>query len=123
MSKFCRWSLLVTFLGAAAFAQSVHFNPNEGTPLFSASLSLQLARSCLIEARPEAAAAALRDAARHLAAYEALSPGPQANTAEFIRQQILAATARVYENPYELVDRIVYLWLAPVKYWHYRSGR
>jgi len=110
-------------LGGTAFAQNVRLDPNEGTPLLSTTLSLELARSCLMEARPEAAAAALRGAAGHLSAYEALSPGPQAQTAEFIRQQILAATARVYENPYELSDRIVYLWLAPVNHWSSRSGR
>jgi hypothetical protein len=123
MTKFYRLCLVVTLLGATALAQDVRPNTNEGTPLLSTTLSLELARSCLLEERPQAAAVALREAAGDLAAYEELSPGPQAQTAEFIRQQILAAAGRVYENRDELADRIVYLWLAQVNHWYSRAGR
>jgi hypothetical protein len=109
-------------LGALAFGQTVRMNPDEGTPLLSASLSLQVARSHILEGEPQAAEAALRAAAGHLAAYEVLSPGPQAGQAEFIRQQILQQTARMNDDPYELCDRIVYLWLAPVEHWYFRAG-
>jgi hypothetical protein len=120
--KWHRLLLSITLLGAA-FAQDVRVNPDEGTPLLSASLSLELARSRILQARPEAAAEALRSAARHLAAYEVLSPGPQAEQAEWMRRQILEQTARMNDDPYELCDRIVYLWLAPVEHWFNRGGR
>jgi hypothetical protein len=100
---------LLALHGAPAFGQTIRVNPDDGTPLLSASLSLQQARANLLEARPQAAEAALRVAAGHLAAYEVLSPGPQANEAEFIRQQILEQTARINDDPYELCGRILYL--------------
>jgi hypothetical protein len=108
--------LSMTLLGTA-FGQTVRVDPNEGSPLLSASLSLQLARSRILEARPEPAAEALRDAVRHLAGVEALFPGPEAEHAGYMREQILEQTARIHDNPSEIIDRIDYLWLAAVYDW------
>jgi hypothetical protein len=123
MLKSIRLIIPICLLCAASFAQNSRFNPDDGTPLLSASLNLQLARARVLEARPEAAADALRKAAEHLGAYEVLSPGPQAAAAEYIRRQILEQTARMNDDPYALCDRIVYLWLAPVESWSYHGGR
>jgi hypothetical protein len=114
---------MIALAGALAVGQSLGTNPRDATPLLSASLSLQLARSRLLEAQPHAAEAALHEAARHLAAYEVLSPGPQADEAEFMRQQILEQTARMNDDPSVLCDRIVYLWLPPVNHWYNRVAR
>jgi hypothetical protein len=121
--KWHRLLISVSLLGAVAFAQGFRPNPDEGTPLLNTAQSLQAARSRILEARPEAAAAALRMAAQHLAAFEVLFPGPQAEHAEYIRQQILEQTARMNDGAYALIDRIDYLWLAPVEDWCNRAGR
>jgi hypothetical protein len=110
-------------LAIGAAAQTTRLNSDPGTPLLSAILSLQLARAQILEADPEAAAAALRTAAQQLASYEILSPGPQAMQAEYIRRQILDQIARMHDDPRELVDRIDYLWLAPVNHWYYTAIR
>jgi hypothetical protein len=122
MKKLHPFLLSVILLGTA-FGGTVPVNPNEGTPLLSASLSLQQARSRILEGRLEPAADSLREAARHLAATEALFPGPDAAHAEYMRQQILEQTARVYDNPSEIIDRIDYLWLGPVNHWLNRAGK
>src|SRR5262249_44812244 len=121
-----RWHqamISVLLLSGAALGQQLRVNPEEGTPLASASQSLQLARARVLEAAPDAAAAALGQAARHLAAYEALFPGPRAEQAEYMRQQILEQTARMHNDPNEVADRIFYLWLEPVDRWNLRAGR
>jgi len=115
--------VLSILLVGTAFAGETRVDTNEGTPLLSVSLSLQLARARIMEARPEAAAGALRDAARHLTAVEGLFPGPDAGEAEYIRQQILEQSGRIYDKPSEIIDRIDYLWLRPVNHWLNRAGK
>jgi hypothetical protein len=92
---------LLLLLSGAALGQQLRVNPEEGTPLASARQSLQLACARVLEVEPDAAAAALRQAARHLAAYETLFPGPRAEQAEYMRQQILEQTARMHDDPNE----------------------
>jgi hypothetical protein len=122
MRKLHRLLLSLILVGAAS-ASTVRIDVNEGTPLLSVSLSLQLARSRILEARPEPAAEALREAARHLTDVEALFPGPEAEQAEYMRGQILEQSARIYDNPSEIIDRIDYLWLRPVNRWLNRAGK
>jgi hypothetical protein len=126
--KSYRLLLSVILLSAVGFAQNYRLNPrpvnpNDGTPLMSASQSLQMAIARIIEERPEAAGAALREAWRQLGVYQQLFPGPRAGQVELMRQQILAQTTRMHDDPYEIADRIFFLWLEPVDRWNFRAGR
>src|SRR5690242_3384798 len=89
-----------------------------GTPLLSARLSLQLAKSRILEQRDAEAATALRSAAQALADYERLSPGPHDWEAEYIRGQLLDYAARLSWNESEMLDRIEYLWFSPINDWY-----
>ena len=92
----------------------------QGTPLLSARLSLQLAKSPILEQRNAEAATALRSVAQALADYERLSPGPRDGEAEYIRGQLLDYAARPNWNESEMLDRIDYLRFSPVNDWYQR---
>jgi hypothetical protein len=60
----------------------------EAMPLLVARQSLLLAQSRILEANSVAAVEPLSTAARALAAFETQEPGPNGQTAEYMRQQI-----------------------------------
>jgi hypothetical protein len=88
----------------------------DGTPLLKAKLALEMARNDVLESRFSHAASALREASKSLADYEALSPGPHAETAAFIRQEIDAYAKRIVRDHSDALDHID-LWLGPVNKW------
>jgi hypothetical protein len=90
--------------------------PYDGTPLLKTKLALELARARVREDRFQDAASALRDAAHALADYEKLSPGPHAETAEFIRHEIEAYASKIGRNHEDAADRID-LWLERANRW------
>jgi len=98
--------------GAVAQTQKV-----DGTPLWRAKLALEMARARVLEDRFADASASLRDASKALADYEKDSPGPHAETARFIRQEIEAYAPRIVRNHEDALDRID-LWRQPIDQWY-----
>lgn len=89
----------------------------DGTPLLRAKLALEMARARVLEDRFADASASLRDASRALADYQKDSPGPHAETARFIRQELDAYAPRIVGNHADALDRID-LWRQPVEQWY-----
>ena len=102
-----------------ASAQSPHSQPQQvdGTPLLRAKLSLEMARSRALEDRYAEVSSALRDASKALRDYENLSPGPHAETAAYIRQEIDSFARRASRDREDTVDRIQ-MWLGVVNQWY-----
>lgn len=107
-------SLIVVCFALPAQTREV---PVDGTPLLRAKLALELARSRVLENRYDDASAALRLASKALGDYAKLSPGPHAETADFIRQEIARYSPRVIRNQQDALDRID-LWSEPVDKWY-----
>jgi len=91
--------------------------PLDGTPLLRAKLALEMARARVLEDRYADASAALRDASRSLIDYIKDSPGPHAETADFIRQEIDVLAPRLPRNHEDTIDRID-LWRRPIDQWY-----
>src|SRR5690242_1815945 len=85
------WMLMcaaVVTLIASAQSPQTKPQPVNGTPLLRAKLALETARARALEDRNTEVSPALRDASKALRDYENLSPGPHAETAAYIRQEI-----------------------------------
>ena len=79
--------------------------------------ALETARSRALEDRYTEVSSALRDASKALRDYENLSPGPHAETAAFIRQEIDSFARRASRDRDDTVDRIE-MWLGVVNQWY-----
>ncbi len=101
----------------AAIPNSIIRTQVEGNmPLLKARDNLMLARSRILGDQYKDAAAPLRAAAEALADFEKLSPGPQAEKAEAMRQEIEAYSQRVGRQHTHAIDRID-AWLDPINHW------
>lgn len=85
-------------------------------PLMQARLNLQLARARILEDKPRDAAAPLRAAAQALAEFGRLDPGPIAEKADAMRQQMLRQAEHVQRDHQESLDWINN-WLETVGSW------
>jgi len=114
MWRLCFGAMLAVF---AAGGQTGKAIPVDGTPLWRAKLALETARARVLENRYDAASGALRDTAHALADYEKLSPGPHAETARFIRQEIESYGPQIARRHEDALDRID-LWRGPIDEWY-----
>lgn len=78
----------------------------EAMPLLVARQSLLLAQSRILEANYQAVVEPLSAAARALAAFETQEPGPNGQTAEYMRQQIDDYTHVVAADHSDALSRI-----------------
>jgi hypothetical protein len=100
-----------------AIPNSVIRTSVEGSmPLLEARQNLELAHMRVLESKFKDARAPLRAAAQDLANYEKLSPGPHANDAEYLRQQIEAYSQTIAHRPAHAAQQIE-MWLQPIDKW------
>lgn len=85
-------------------------------PLLQARSNLELARSRILEDKPRDAAAPLRAAAQALAEFARQAPGPDAENAGFMRQQMLGQAEHAGRDPAETLDWIS-SWLDTLSRW------
>jgi|SRR5579883_1617133 len=105
----------------AQIQQSVTVTRVDGNmPLLQAHQNLELAKSRILEDKARDAAAPLRAAAQALADFERQSPGPDAERADFIRQQMLEQAGRVSHDHSDALDWIN-SWLATVERWERKT--
>src|SRR5689334_2572137 len=88
----------------------------DGTPLLKARLALEQARSRVVEDRFDDAAESLRNASKALADYQDASPGPHAETAAYVREEIDTYARRIARDHSDAFDHIA-LWLNRVNQW------
>jgi hypothetical protein len=115
------WSAAATALNAipAAVLQT-KVDTNE--PLLRAQANLELARARLLNSQYEDARLPLRNAAAALADFQKLFPGPHAEDAEFMRQQMIECASNLPKDTATAVDRINLMWLAPILKWEKEGG-
>jgi len=86
-------------------------------PLLRARQNLMLARSRVLDQKYADAKLPLREAADALSSFAALFPGPRAETAKTIREDILAYAQEIAHHHDDAVDKID-AWLDPVNQWY-----
>ena len=86
-------------------------------PLLSARQNLMLARSRVLEQKYADATLPLREAAEALSSFEALFPGPRAEAAHAMREDILAYAREIAHHHTDALDKINE-WLDPVNQWY-----
>jgi hypothetical protein len=102
---------------AAIPASVIRTNVEGNLPLLEARQNLRLARMRVQEEKFKDARLPLLAAARDLADYEKLSPGPRAQEAESLRQQIDAYSRTVRHDHTNAVNQID-AWLSPIDKWN-----
>ena len=86
-------------------------------PLLKVRQNLQLAKARVLEDKYKEAAAPLRAAAEGLAQYQLLFPGPRAETAEAMRQEMETYARNIARDHVRAADKIDD-WLQPVQQWY-----
>jgi len=86
-------------------------------PLLRARQNLMLARSRVMEQKYSDAKLPLREAADALSEFEALFPGPRAETAKTMRADIIAYARDIGHHHDDALDKIN-AWLDPVNQWY-----
>lgn len=89
-------------------------------PLLEAKQNLQMARARILESKPGDAKAPLRAAAQALADFQRLAPGPDAEKANYMRQQMLDRAERIRHDHSDSVDWID-SWLATIDKWERKT--
>jgi hypothetical protein len=90
---------------------------DEDMPLLKVRQNLQLAKARVLEEKYKDAAAPLRAAAEGLAQFEQMFPGPRADTAETMRQDIETYARNIAREHARAADQIDG-WLQPVEQWY-----
>jgi len=110
------WATADTVL--AGIANSVVTTQAEGDmPLLKVRQNLQLARARVLDAKYKDAVVPLRAAAEGLHAFAEQAPGPNAERAESMRQEILDYAAHIGRDPSDAQVKIDY-WMGPVDEWY-----
>jgi ABC-type amino acid transport substrate-binding protein len=95
----------------------VQTTANDEMPLMRARENLELARARILENKYADAVVPLRAAAQALADFQKMYPGPRAEQAEFMRQQIAQYAGMVRHDHSDAADRIK-SWLDPINQWY-----
>jgi hypothetical protein len=94
----------------------IHMRVDDTMPLMQAKDNLQLAKARILEGKPGDARMPLRAAAQSLVDFEKLSPGPDAEKADYMRRQMLERADRVHHNTNETLS-FIDSWLDQIGQW------
>jgi len=92
-------------------------------PLLRAKSNLELARTRILNGKYKDARAPLRAAAQALADFQRQFPGPHAEDADRMRQQMLEYADRIDDHRSDILDRINATWLDPIAKWQQEGTR
>jgi len=91
-------------------------------PLLRAQENLELARARMLNDRAKDARGPLRAAAQALADFEQIAPGPHAEDAEYMRQQMLQIADKIDSDRDGALDHINVTWLPVLQKWQAEGG-
>jgi len=91
-------------------------------PLLRAQENLELARARVLNNRAKDARGPLRAAAQALADFEHISPGPHAEDAQYMREQMLQFADKLDGGDNGILDQINVAWLPSIQKWQVEGG-
>ncbi len=106
---------------AAIPAAVVNVRNQDAMPLLKAKQNLELAKVRVLDGKYKDAVMPLRAAAEGLADYERVSPGPHAQDAEYLRQQLLSYSDQVTHH-HDEADVRIDGWLDQVNAWYHGTA-